>query len=186
MDSDLTVFLRQMLRNPFQTSALAPSSPGLARAMTAHIGPKTGHVAEFGPGTGPLTTAILARGVPQANLTLFELNADFAESLRQRFPATTLFETGAQEAARLCTSDFGAVVSGLPLLSMPKALRRAIVAAAFGILRPGGVMTQFTYGPNPPLTDAGLDALGLTCVPGARIWRNIPPARVYFLRRRGE
>ena len=39
------------------------ASRTLARAMTLGLGPNSGRVVEFGPGTGRFTEAILARGV---------------------------------------------------------------------------------------------------------------------------
>ena len=70
MASDLAMFVGQILRKPKSISAMAPSSRALARAITEGIGPETGAVAEFGPGTGVFTRALLARGVAPAGLTL--------------------------------------------------------------------------------------------------------------------
>ena len=53
--SDLALFRRRLLQNPRQNSAIAPSSRTLARAMTLGLGPKTGRIAEFVPGTGLFT-----------------------------------------------------------------------------------------------------------------------------------
>ncbi len=99
--SDLALFRRRLLKNPRQVSAIAPSSRTLARAMTLGLGPKSGRVVEFGPGTGRFTEAILARGVPPENLTLFELDEEFVAWLRQKFPGVTVHQLPAQEAARL-------------------------------------------------------------------------------------
>jgi phosphatidylethanolamine/phosphatidyl-N-methylethanolamine N-methyltransferase len=181
--SDLSVFLRQLVLNPRQTSALVPSSSALARAITAGLGPNTGRVVEFGPGTGKITKAILGRGVLPDNLSLIELNPDFAAHLQGRFPGTHVHVDGAQNVARHCAPGVDAVISGLPLLSMPDALRRAIVAGAFSVLRPGGAMWQFTYGPRPPLPDTVLAEMGLSATAGAKVWGNLPPAQVYILRR---
>jgi phosphatidylethanolamine/phosphatidyl-N-methylethanolamine N-methyltransferase len=178
MPSDFGLFLRQLSRNPKTVSAMAPSSRWLARAMTAHLGPHTGHVAEFGPGTGIFTRAILARGVPPANLTLFEVNTDFVTHLRKAFPGVTVVNDGAQTIGAH-VQKVGAVISGLPLLSFPPDLCQAIYAAAFTALIPGGTVTQFTYGPKPPLPDPIRAALGLHVMAGPRIWANLPPARVY-------
>lgn len=178
MPSDLGLFMRELVRNPKSISAMAPSSRWLAAAMVAHLGPHTGRVAEFGPGTGIFTRAILARGVLPANLTLFEVNAEFAAHLRLQFPGVTVVNDGAQMiTAHL--QDVDAVISGMPLLSFPAALNTAIMTNAFAALRTGGTFTQFTYGPKPPLPDAIRAALGLQVTGGARIWLNLPPARVY-------
>lgn len=178
MPSDLGLFLRQLVRNPTTISAMAPSSRGLADAITAHITPASGPVAEFGPGTGVFTRAILARGVAARDLTLFELNPEFVSSLRQQFPGVTVVQDGAQTVAQHC-AGLGAIVSGLPLLSFPPEVCRAIFVGALAALRPNGAIYQFTYGPRPPLPEPIRAALGLTVTPGPRIWLNLPPARVY-------
>jgi phospholipid N-methyltransferase len=78
----------------------------------------------------------------------------------------------------------GAVVSGLPILSMPPKHVLAVLAGAFGVLRPGGAFYQFTYGPRCPVSRRILDRLGLkaTCV--GRVYLNIPPAAVYRITKR--
>lgn len=180
------LFLRQLLRNPVRVSAIAPSSRILARAMAAGIGPQTGRVVEFGPGTGRLTDAILAAGLPPENLTCFELDPAFASHLRARLPAVTLLQAGAETAPQSVPPGVARVISGLPLLSMPRTLREAIVGAAFQILAPGGTYVQFTYGSKPPLDPGQMARLGLKVALGPKIWRNLPPARVLFFTRAGE
>lgn len=187
MTPDQTLFLRQLLSNPRQVSAISPSSRFLARAMTAGLTPGIGPVVEFGPGTGRLTEGILARGVAPHDITLFEMNGDFVRHLRARFPGVTVHHGPAQHAVEVMAGKpVAKVISGLPLLSMPPALREAIVAAAFGVLAPGAAMVQFTYGNQPPLGAKSLDRLGLQAVTGPRIWRNLPPARIFRLYRQGE
>lgn len=179
MPSDLTLFVRQMLRRPQQVGAVVPSSARLAAAMAAHLGPGSGPVIEFGAGTGKITRAILNRGVAPHDLTLFEMNPDFAAGLRARFPGVTVHQTMAQDVVRLCAPGAGAVVSGLPLLAMQAEVRQDILAGAFAVLRAGGTYTQFTYGPHSPI-DAGLQAeLGLRAEKGRAVWLNLPPARVW-------
>jgi phosphatidylethanolamine/phosphatidyl-N-methylethanolamine N-methyltransferase len=181
--SELSLFLRRLALAPKQVSAMAPSSRFLARAMAEGLGPKTGRVVEFGPGTGRLTRGILDAGVPASSLTVFELDPAFVGHLHRTFPGVTVHATGADTAPGHVTGDVGAVVSGLPLLSMPPAVREAIVGAAFRILAPGGVYIQFTYGPRPPVPDDIIERLGLTVEAGRKIWANLPPARVYRFRR---
>lgn len=183
MFADLTLFLKQAVLEPKQTSSLVPSSRALATAMAAHVNAETGPVVEFGPGTGIITNAILHHGVTPENLTLFEMNPVFAEALHRRFPGVTLHVTGAQNAPKLMPANVGAVISGLPLLSMPRSLRREIVGAAFKILRPGGKFIQFTYGQNAPLSAEGLAALGLKARKAKKVWANFPPAQVYIVER---
>ena len=179
MASDLALFLRQLVRRPQQVVALSPSSAELARAMTVDLSPATGRVAELGAGTGKLTRAILDRGVAPADLTLFEMNPDFCDHLRATFPGVTVLNQGAETLGTTCAPGLGAVISGLPLLSMPNAVQLAILRGAFALLRPGGSFVQFTYGPKPPLSEAIRFELGLSARRGEKVWGNLPPARVY-------
>ena len=183
MPSDLVLFLRQLARNPVQTSAIVPSSGFLARAMVAGLGPDSGRIVEFGPGTGVFTRAILKAGVRPDNLVLFEMNPDFAVHLRRKFPGVTVHVAGAQDVTRHCATGVDTVISGLPLLSMPPEMRRAIVGAAFNVLRKGGAMVQFTYGQNPPLDQKSCEVLGLRHERITKILFNLPPATVYVFRR---
>ena len=186
MSSEARLFLRQLISNPRQVSAISPSSPWLARAMSEGLGPHSGRVVEFGPGTGRLTEAILARGVAPHDLTLFEMNEDFVRHLRARFPGVHVHHGPAQDASTVIGSGVAKVISGLPLLSMPLAVRESIVGAAFQVLAPGATMVQFTYGAQPPLAADSLTHLGLTVRPGVKVWRNLPPARVFRFYRAAE
>lgn len=182
--SGTLLFFRQLLSRPLQISAIAPSSRFLARAMARDLGPHTGRVVEFGPGTGRLTEGILNAGVRPENLTLFEMNPDFVSHLKTRFPGVTVHLAGAQTAPEVVQKGVGAVISGLPLLSMPLALRQSIVAAAFDVLAPDGIYVQFTYGPRPALDEAQIQSLGLSWTQTAYVPLNLPPARVHTFRRR--
>lgn len=179
MSGDLNLFLSQLFKKPGEVVALAPSSRALANAMCAPLGPHTGKVAELGPGTGKITRAILAAGVPEENVTGFELNPVFVEKLQEEFPKADMRHAPAQHVGNLPAGQYCAVVSGLPLLSMPNDVQRAIVGGAFRALRPGGAFVQFTYGPVPPVAAEIRSALGLRWERSEKIWGNLPPARVY-------
>ncbi len=172
------LFFRQLLSRPKQISAIAPSSRFLARAMAADLKPGD-RVVEFGPGTGVLTKAILAAGVKPADLTLFEFNPDFVAHLRHSFPGVAVHNLGAQTATAHVAPGVNAVISGLPLLSMPLDIRESIVKAAFDILAPDGIYVQFTYGPRPAVSDDQIARLGLEVQQTAHILFNLPPARVH-------
>ena len=184
MANEAFLFLRQLLTKPGQVSAIAPSSRWLARAMSQDLGPHTGRVVEFGPGTGQLTRGILAAGVAAKDLTLFEMNPDFVAHLRAEFTGVTVHLGAAQIATTCVAPGVGAVISGLPLLSMPPMICQAILQAAYDILAPDGVYVQFTYGPRPPVSLELLDKVGFYAKAGAKVWANLPPARVYYFRKK--
>src|SRR5271163_566814 len=56
-------FLRALSADPGLVGAIAPSGPALARLITSEIRHDSGHIVEFGPGTGVFTRALLAQGV---------------------------------------------------------------------------------------------------------------------------
>ena len=177
--SYLGLFLGQMLRRPGRVAAVLPSSTALARMMTRDIGPETGSVVELGGGTGKITDAILARGVPPDRLAVFETNRAFANLLRRRFPVSHILDLNATRVDEAPLEDVGAVVSGLPMLAIPTPVQLQIVGGAFRMLRPGGVFVQFTYGWRPPVDRKVREALGLEWTVSPWVRRNMPPARVY-------
>lgn len=181
MSNEAALFLRQFLSNPRDISSVVPSSRWLAQGMAENLGPNSGRIVEFGPGTGRITQAILQAGVAPGDLTLFEMNGEFVRHLKGRFPGVAIHHGPAQDAPRLLGPGVAHVISGLPLLSFPGPLRQDILRAAFAVLAPGGSFVQFTYADRPALDAAELRSLGLRSELGRKIWANIPPARIYRL-----
>jgi phosphatidylethanolamine/phosphatidyl-N-methylethanolamine N-methyltransferase len=153
--------------------------------MCEGLSPEIGKVAELGPGTGKITRAILERGVQEKDITGFELNPFFHEILTSEFPSANILNQPAQHLNSFEAGSFGAVISGLPLLSMPNSIQREIVEGAFHVLNEGGKFVQFTYGPVPPIAQEIRDDLQLGWTVSCRIWGNLPPARVYQFHRNG-
>jgi phosphatidylethanolamine/phosphatidyl-N-methylethanolamine N-methyltransferase len=189
--NDTLAFLRAWLRDPRGIGAVTPSGAALARLMTSHVSALGGPVIELGPGTGALTRALLARGVPLHRLALVEADPHLADALSRRYPDATILR---MDAARLGDTAplFGderacAVVSGLPLLSMPPAQVAAIVQGVFERqLRTGGMFYQFTYGPRCPLPPALLARLNLQARRVGSALFNLPPAAVYCISQRAD
>ena len=178
-NSHLAPFLKQLIKKPHRTVALAPSSRALCDAMVEGLNPNSGAVIELGPGTGKITESLLARGFAEDQLTLFELNEDFYDLLVKRFPKADIRLASAADCATAKHKHVQACVSGLPLLSFPANLQTAILKGAFEKMGAQGVYVQYTYGPKAPVRQAVLDQLGLHAVAGTKIWGNLPPARVY-------
>jgi phospholipid N-methyltransferase len=180
--SDFFQFFRSWVADPLRVAAIAPSGDSLARLMTQNIRPADGPVLELGVGTGVFTRALLARGVRESDLTLVEYGSDFIRVLQHRFPrARVLWMDASQLAAYdlFAGATVGAVVSGLPLLSMPPRKVMSILSGAFGYIRSTGSFYQFTYGPRCPVPRPILDRLGLKAARIGATVRNLPPAAVY-------
>jgi phosphatidylethanolamine/phosphatidyl-N-methylethanolamine N-methyltransferase len=188
--ADEARFIRAWLDNPLTTGAVSPSGRFLAAAMARHIDPAVdGLVVELGPGTGPVTQAMIRRGVPQERLVLVEFDAAFCKLLERRFPKATIIQGDAvrlrETLAGKIDAPIAAVVSSLPLLNMPDAQRLALLADAFALMPPDGRFVQFTYGlasPMPRKLKGGRPDLAFTSEVSAHVGLNLPPARVWIYR----
>lgn len=185
--SETLQFFRAWLSEPLRIAAVMPSGRALAALMVSEVSKDTGPVLELGPGTGVFTRALLARGIAEENLALIEFGKEFAAKLNADFPRA---KTLCMDAARLRDielfgdSPAGAVISGLPLLSMSPRTVYSILKGAFGHLRVNGAFYQFTYGPRCPVSRPLLDRLGLKATYLGGTFANVPPAAVYRIQRR--
>lgn len=185
--SDHIAFLRSWLGSPRRVGAIAPSSASLAALICSEVDSRHAPVLELGPGTGVFTEALLARGLDAKHLTLVESTPAFAELLRKRFPTARVLSHDAarlSEIALYAGERAGAAVSGLPLRAMAPASVEAVIVGAFRWLRPGASLYQFTYGLRCPVPTATLARHGLVAQAIGRVWRNLPPATVYRIRKR--
>lgn len=176
------IFYRRWLKAPLQIGAVSPSGARLAEIITGELTSQSGPLVEFGPGTGVFTRAILARGIPPEQVYCLELDSAFVEQLRRQFPGVSVLNESATDIASkvpVAPGTLGAVVSGLPLLSMGKAAQTAILDGVFRMLRPDGAFYQFTYGWKVPVPRQMLRDRGIRWTVIGRTMRNIPPARVY-------
>src|SRR3954462_14062924 len=132
-------FIRSWLEKPLSTGAVTPSSKLLARTMAAYVDPQTdGPVVELGPGTGPVTEALVAQGVDPARLVLVEFNPTFCRLLRSRYPKATVVQGDAYSLKRLLAGllqqPAAAVLSGLPLFNKPLRMRLRLLFEVFGLM----------------------------------------------------
>jgi phosphatidylethanolamine/phosphatidyl-N-methylethanolamine N-methyltransferase len=183
--ADEKKFLRTWLERPLLTGAVAPSSKALARTMASYIDPRTrGPVVELGPGTGPVTEALVRCGIEQERLVLVEYNPDFCKLLQRRFPRATIVQGDAYDITETLlgtvSEPCAGFVSSLPLFTRPLECRHGLLAEAQAMMRPGAPFVQFTYAMVPPIPER---PERYTATPSDRIWLNLPPARVWVYRR---
>lgn len=179
-------FIRSWLERPLSIGAVTPSGRFLARTMARYVDiDSPGPVIELGPGTGPVTEALVERGVDPARLVLVEFNPVFCRLLRSRYPEATVVQGDAYSLKRLLESllkePAAAVVSGLPLLTKPVKTRLRLINEAFALLHREAPFIQFTYSMTTPPIPKGLS--GVKTEASERIWMNLPPARVWIYRK---
>jgi phospholipid N-methyltransferase len=146
-------FWRESVRTWRTSGAVAPSSEFLARAMVHAIrshAPKV--VVELGPGDGAITKHILEAMPQDSRLISLEINDAFCNALQQKFghdPRFHLVQDSAEQLesilAQVGLAQADIIVSSIPFVVLPDAVRDNILAACKNILTPGGYFMQFHY-----------------------------------------
>ncbi len=191
--ADSARFIRQWIENPRLIGAVSPSVPALAKRMASFVEiDRAGPIIELGPGTGPVTQALLARGIPANRLLLVEYEPRFCRMLGERYPGVRIVQGDAyglkKTLAGAIDGQAATVVSSLPLLVRPERDRVELLHQAFELMGDDGLFIQFTYGltKSPmPLHAHGVSSyyVGKGSAP---ILMNIPPARVWRYRKAGR
>ncbi|GGE18311.1 hypothetical protein GCM10011529_25980 [Polymorphobacter glacialis] len=182
------LFARNFFANPRGVGSVIPSSRRLTQRMMAAVDWTTARtIVEYGPGTGVVTRAVLARMAPEARLFAFETNSEFVAYLQRSIadPRLTVIDGSAETvaavlaAAGLASCD--AAVSSLPFSIMPTRVRLRIVAATAAVLVPGAPFVGYQYSTRwvRELRRA-FDHVTVRFEP-----RNWPPAFVFVARREG-
>lgn len=184
---DLARFFGTWVRNPIKMGAVAPSSAHYCATMvasaTTHV---EGPILELGPGLGCVTRALLDAGVDPARITSIEYDAEFARTLKERFPAVNVVRgDGFDLDATLGdggATRFAAILFAIPIVKLPQGERQALFGRYFDRLLPGGNLTQLSYLWKPPVKPvAGRFDVSASDI----VWDNIPPARVWIYSRTG-
>lgn len=183
--ASLALFAREILANPRAMGAACPSAPLLVRRMASHVPlDRDGLVVELGGGTGAVTAALLKQGVAPWKLVVIERSPTLAHHLRQRFPQLRIVQGDAAQLEQLLDHDrsrgVGSIVSSLPLRSLHPTTTRAIGQQFERLLKPGGLLIQYTYdlrGTQPRLLTH------FRRLSAQIVWGNLPPARVEVFER---
>ena len=175
-----TLFLKRWLANPLQMGSVIPSSPALCRRIAALVqcGPDE-VVVELGAGTGVISRALLAAGVPPERLVVVEIVRDMADHLRSVLPGVTVIQGDAFELARALPERMhgkvGTAICGIPLVMLPLEQQKRFVDAVESVA-PGKGFLLYTYCITSPLP---YRKLSLTAQRKAWTPLNLPPASVW-------
>ena len=187
-DKEAALFFVRWLQAPHRIGAVAPSSRHLGRAMAHQVlGAGPGPIIELGGGTGSVTKALLDAGIAPERLIVLERDEKLHRILCAHFPKLRVIWGDARCLRRLLAplgiTEAAAVVSSLPLVSMPRMTMNRILAESFAFLGEGRPFVQFTYGLTSPIAR---ERKGLTGRIAARVWANLPPASVWRYERRRD
>lgn len=182
--ANASLFFRRWLANPLQMGSVIPSSPSLCRKIAGLVERAEDEVVvELGAGTGVISRALLAAGVPADRLIVVEIVPEMAEHLRTVLPAGVQVVCGdafelAETLPRRWVGKVGTAICGIPLVMLPLAQQRRFVEAVEAVA-PGRGFLLYTYCITSPLP---YRRLGLEARREAWTPLNFPPASVWRYR----
>jgi phospholipid N-methyltransferase len=149
---DALLFFRNFFRHPRMLGSIIPSSRFLIKQLLQPIDwDKAQVIVEYGPGVGGITAEILRRMRPDARLIAIEMNPEFVSFLRKTL-VDERFQVVEASAAdvRDIMQKFGHskadyIISGIPLGSMPQAVREPILRNTCEALATGGSFLVFQF-----------------------------------------
>ncbi len=174
-------FLKGWVKQPKSVGSITPTNKQAAELMTSLI-PHNSElpILELGPGTGPITKAILNSGIAPEQLISIEYNKDFYNHLSQTYPGVTFIQGDAFDLKKTLEDysgqKFSAILSGLPLLNFSSDKRAKFIEDGLSWLAPGAPFIQLCYGPRPPVK---AQKGKFTAYPSKWVLSNVPPARFW-------
>ena len=186
-------FIAEFVCHPRAIGAVAPSSNNLARHLVQSIDwDSTETVIEYGPGTGAITEEIVAQLPSKTKFLAIEINSEFADMLRARFPEVNVCEGSVDDVRTHCSGigveQVDTILSGLPWASFSAEDQTSYLDATMSVLRPGGQFIAFGY-LQGLLLPAGrrfrkkLQTYFSEVQVSRPVWANLPPAFFYRCRR---
>ncbi len=178
------LFLRRWLANPLQMGSVVPSSPALCRRVVDQVR-RSGDewVVELGAGTGVISRALLAGGVPAERLSVVEIVPSMAGHLRATLPGVEVIAGDARALPdllpRLRHGRISTVICGIPLVLLPILEQRRFIDAMLAVA-PGRGFLHYSYCATSPLPwrkhglVAKREAWTPMNVPPASVWRYTP------------
>jgi phosphatidylethanolamine/phosphatidyl-N-methylethanolamine N-methyltransferase len=141
------------------------------------------YVVELGAGTGAVTRALLAAGVPPEKLVAIEIDSEMAAFLARTLPDIHVTEGSAAEIGSLLPEEtrgrIGTVICGVPLSMLYYAEQEEIVRAILALDPHDRRFLQYSYRLGSPLHAARLGLNGERL--GFTLW-NAFPASVWAYR----
>jgi phosphatidylethanolamine/phosphatidyl-N-methylethanolamine N-methyltransferase len=203
------VFIESAARDFKRTGAIAPSSRPLANAMTRAMAGREENpisVLEVGGGTGTITQEIARHLRAGDHFDVYEIDKQLAEILKERVENEPCFR---KSAARILVHQkaiekialrprYDFVISCLPFTNFQPQAVRKIFEIYRTIMKPEGICSFYEYilvrnaarlmtsrtsrERCDGVARVVQDVLERTCFKKEVVFRNLPPATVYFLR----
>jgi phosphatidylethanolamine/phosphatidyl-N-methylethanolamine N-methyltransferase len=171
-------FLKEAIKDIKTTGSITGSSKFLIKNLLEHVCFEDAQVVvEFGAGSGVITSEILDCLPKDGKLLAFELNKTFCEHLKHMAePRLQVLNDDVTHLLNyVAPQKVDAIISALPLLNMPDAVKRQILRVSREALKPGGKFIQYQYS----LADHSLIKEYFNKVELDFTFLNVPPAFIY-------
>lgn len=181
----LQLSFREFLRRPNLVGSAFPASRHLVETLLQPVDwMKARVVVEYGPGTGPITRAILTRMPRDSRLITIDVSRRFTRHLRRTIDDPRLLAvTASASSATAILEDHGLgyadlIVSGIPFSTISPAEGRRILDTSAQILPDHGLLLAYQM----RSTIAPMLAERFEDVRKSFVWLNIPPCHLYWAR----
>jgi phosphatidylethanolamine/phosphatidyl-N-methylethanolamine N-methyltransferase len=182
--ANTALFLKRWFANPLQMGSIVPSSSALcSRVVRQTSWAEDEYVLELGAGTGVISRALLAGGLPSEKLVVVEIVRDMADHLARMLPGASVIAGDARDLPRVLPETIkghiGTVICGIPLVLLPLAEQRRFIHAIEAVAPRRGFL-HYSYCVTSPLPwrkhslTARREAWTPLNFPPASVWRYIP------------
>ena len=151
MDEKL-LFFSAFIEYPKEIGSIVPSSKFLINEVLKNIDFENArYIAEYGPGTGRITTEILKKARKDAKILCFEVNKKFCGYLRRKINDKRLIiindsaENIKKYFKRFNISKIDYIISGLPFSVLPDNEKLIIIEETKNMLRKYGKFVVYQY-----------------------------------------
>lgn len=185
-------FLKEFVTNPQEIGAIASSSEELAAALAGSIDwDRVRVAAEYGPGLGSITKALLER-LDGQDFFAIELNEAYADALSKQFPELSIYWDSVANIKEIAAAHgatlIDAVVSSLPWANFSDGLQDELLDATMSVLAPDGQFAMFSYVHGLMLKSGlrfreKLERRFRSVERSDVVWRSVPPAVIYHCQR---
>ncbi len=145
----ILIWLKNWIRYPLVLGAVLPTQKFASDIMASEVDSNTSMVVELGAGTGQITNSILNKNINEKDLILVEINKEFSEILKKKFPKAQIFSEDAisffEKFPKRFNKKIDMIISGIPLVSLDKNTRNKICELSVNNLSESGTFFQITY-----------------------------------------
>jgi phosphatidylethanolamine/phosphatidyl-N-methylethanolamine N-methyltransferase len=146
----LYLWFKNYIKHPLEIGAIFPTSSITSKLMASELEIKNDLIiVELGPGTGKITEAILDKEVNNKDLILVEINDEFSNALKLKYPNVKVFS---EDAVTFLTNfeerykrKIDIIISAIPLVSLDKKTNDLLCELAMKNLSSKGKFIQITY-----------------------------------------